>query len=57
MVIDCVVAPVDQTLPVVELDVRVILSPKHNVVAPLAEIVGLEGIGFTVTVIGAEATL
>jgi archaellum component FlaF (FlaF/FlaG flagellin family) len=46
-VIDCVVAPVDQTLPVAAEDVRVMLFPVQNVVGPL--MVGVTAAGFTVT--------
>jgi hypothetical protein len=49
-----VVAPVDQTLLVAELDVSVTLPPSQNVVGPPAEIVGAGGLLFTVTTVGAE---
>ncbi len=49
-VIDCVVAPVLQVLPVAEEDVNVTLPPVQNVVGPLAEMIGALGKGFTVTV-------
>ena len=52
--IDCVVAPFDQTFPLAEDDVNVTLPPWQNVVAPEAEIVGVAGSGFTVTVVAAE---
>jgi hypothetical protein len=51
---DCVVAPFDQKLLVAEEDVSVTEPPVQNVVGPLVVMVGTEGIGFTVTVIGAE---
>ena len=54
---DWVVAPVDHTLPVAELDVRVTLPPVQNVVDPLGVIVGVAGRGFTVTEAAAEAAL
>ncbi len=53
-VIDCVVAPVDQTFPVAADEINVTLPPWQNVVAPEAEIVGVAGNAFTVTVVGAE---
>ena len=52
--IDCVVAPFDQTLSVAEEDVNVTDPPSQNVVALLAVIVGVAGIGFTVTSVAAE---
>ena len=45
-VIDCVVAPVDQRLPVSADDVRVIVPPGQNEVGPLT--VGTAGAGFEV---------
>src|SRR5512140_3983213 len=51
-VIDCVVAPVDQRLPVSAEEVRVIVEPAQNEVGPL--IVGVAGVGFTVTRCAAE---
>ena len=48
-VIDCVVAPVDQTFPVADEDVKTTLPPEQNVVGPPAEIVGVAGVAFTVT--------
>jgi hypothetical protein len=55
-VIDCVVAPVDQTFPVADEDVSTTLPPAQKVKGPPAEIVGVAGIGFTVTVVPADAT-
>jgi hypothetical protein len=49
---DCVVAPVDQRLPVVDDDVRVIALPIQKELGPL--IVGVGGSGFTVTRKGAD---
>jgi hypothetical protein len=49
-VIDCVVAPVDHVFPVAEDDVKMTEPPAQNVVGPLAEIVGVAGVGFTVMV-------
>jgi hypothetical protein len=49
-VIDCVVAPFDQVLPVAAEDVKVTLPPAQKVVGPLAVMVGVDGIGETVTV-------
>jgi uncharacterized protein with GYD domain len=48
-VMDCVVSPVDQRLSVAEDEVKTTLPPAQNVVGPPAEIVGVEGVGFTVT--------
>jgi hypothetical protein len=56
-VIDCVVAPELQVLPVALLDVSTTLSPEQNVVGPLAVIVGVAGVGFTVTTTGAEVAV
>jgi hypothetical protein len=39
------------------LDVNVTLLPGQNVVGPPGVIVGVGGIGFTVTVVGVEAAL
>ena len=46
--IDWVVAPVDQTLPVADEEVKTTLPPAQNVVGPPAVIVGVAGIGLTV---------
>jgi hypothetical protein len=46
-VIDWVVAPVDQRLPVAEDDVSVIDAPGQNAAGPL--MVGVAGVGFAVT--------
>ena len=54
-VMDCVVAPFDQRFPVAEEEVSVTFPPLQKVVAPLAVMVGTVGIGFTVTLTGAEA--
>jgi hypothetical protein len=51
-VIDCVVAPVDQRLPVADEDVSVMLVPAQKELGPL--IVGVGGAGFTVTANGAD---
>ena len=56
--IDCVVSPPgDQTFPLAELEVSVTLSPAQNVVGPEAVIVGVAGVGFTVTVVAADGAL
>jgi len=55
-VIDCVVAPVDQTFPLADDEVNTTLPPAQKVNGPPAEMVGVAGIGFTVTVVPAEAT-
>jgi hypothetical protein len=53
-VIACVVAPFDQVFPVAELEVKVTEPPEQKVVGPPAEIVGVVGVGFTVTVVPVE---
>jgi hypothetical protein len=53
--IDCVVAPVDHTLPLAELDVSVTLSPAQNVVGPDALIVGVAGATLNITFVVAFA--
>ena len=50
-VIDCVVAPFDQTLFVATDEVKTTELPEQNVVAPPAVIVGVVGNGFTVTTV------
>ncbi len=52
--IDCVVSPVDQKLSVEDDEVKITESPAQKVVAPLIEIVGVAGVGFTVTVSAIE---
>jgi hypothetical protein len=54
-VIDCVVAPVDQVLPVADDDVSVIVVPAQNELGPL--IVGVGGAGFTVTTNAADVAV
>lgn len=51
-----VVSPLLQMFPNVALEVSVTLSPLQKVVLPLAAIVGIAGIGFTVTKNGAEGS-
>ena len=53
-VIACVVAPFDQVFPVAELEVKVTEPPEQKVVGPPAEIVGVVGVGLTVTTVEAE---
>jgi hypothetical protein len=53
-VIACVVAPFDQVFPVAELEVKVTDPPEQKVVGPPAEIVGVVGVGLTVTTVEAE---
>lgn len=53
-VIDCVVAPVDHALPVADDEVSVTEPPEQKVVGPPAEMVGVDGLGFIVTTVGAE---
>jgi hypothetical protein len=48
---DCVVAHVLHVFPVALDEVKVTLPPAQNVVGPLAEMVGVAGAGFTVTVV------
>lgn len=51
---DCVVAPVDQVLPVADELVKVTLPPAQNVVGPPGVIVGVAGGETTVTVVPAD---
>jgi hypothetical protein len=46
----CVVSPVDQRLSLAEDDVKITESPAQKVVGPSAEMVGVAGVGLTVTV-------
>ena len=50
-VIDCVVSPVDQTLFDADEEVKVTEPPAQNVVVLPAVIVGVAGVGLTVTAI------
>lgn len=52
---EVVAPPGDQVLPLLLLDVRVTLLPTQKLVGPLAVMVGTAGVGFTVTVTGADA--
>ena len=54
-VIDCVVAPVDQRLPVAEDEARVMVVPAQNDAGPL--MVGVAGAAFAVTAKAAEVAL
>jgi hypothetical protein len=54
-VIAWVVAPVDHVFPVADDDVKTTFPPVQNVIGPPAVIVGADGVGFTVTVIPADA--
>ncbi|HEX6639779.1 MAG TPA: hypothetical protein VF215_01635, partial [Thermoanaerobaculia bacterium] len=56
-VIDCVVAPFDQSHDAALLAVSVTLPPLQNDVGPSALIVGVAGAGFTVTVVGVDDAL
>ena len=47
----------DQVFPVAEDDVNVTLPPEQKVVGPPAEIVGIAGNGFTVTVVPTEVAV
>lgn len=51
IIIDCVVAPFDHTLPELADDVNVIDPPIQNVVDPLVEIVGVGDMAFTTTAV------
>lgn len=51
---DCEVAPLDQRLPVVDDDVKITLPPAQKLKGPLAVMLGVGGIGFTVTRVPAE---
>jgi hypothetical protein len=51
------VAPSYHWFPLALLDVNVTLPPVQNVVGPPALIVGVAGVGLTVTVVDAEAAL
>jgi hypothetical protein len=51
---DCVVAPVDQIFPEGLSDVNVALSPIHIPTLPFGVTVGVAGVGFTVTTMGAD---
>ena len=52
--IDCVVAPLDQVLSEAMDDVKVTDPPEQKVVGPPAEMVGVVGAAFTVTVSGLD---
>ena len=52
--IDCVVSPLDQVLPVAEDEVNVTEPPSQKVVGPPGVMVGVAGVGFTVTTVPAE---
>ena len=52
--IACVVAPLLQLFPLAPLEVNVTLSPAQKVVGPDAEMVGVGGVGLTVTTVGSE---
>ena len=51
---DCVVAPVDHRFPLADEEVNTTFPPAQNVVEPPAVIVGVAGIGFTVTFVPAD---
>ncbi len=52
-----VVAPVDHRYPELTLDVSVTLPPAQNDVKPEAVMVGVTGVGLTVTEVAREAVL
>jgi hypothetical protein len=52
---DCVVAPFDQRLPVAADEVSTTFPPAQNVVGPLGVMVGVAGVGLTVTACADEA--
>lgn len=47
--IDWVVSPVDQRIPVDTFEVRITLSPSQKIKFPVTEIIGMEGNGLTMT--------
>lgn len=51
---DCVVAPVDQVFPVEAEEVKTTEPPAQKEVGPPAVIVGVAGVGLTVTVVEAD---
>ena len=53
-VIEGVVSPVDQRLPVADDEVKVTLPPVQKVVGPPGVMVGVAGKGFTVTTVPAD---
>ena len=53
--IDCVVAPFDQTFPVAADEVNTTLPPWQKVVGPSAAIVGVLGNALTVTVVAEDS--
>jgi hypothetical protein len=53
-VIDCVAEPSDHVFPEEEEDVKVTDPPEQKVVGPPAEMVGVAGASFTVTVSGLD---
>ena len=55
--IDCVVAPFDQRYELPAEAVKVTDPPAQKVVGPPVVIVGVAGVGFTVTVVGADVAL
>jgi hypothetical protein len=54
MVVDVVKSPLLHTLPELALERRMTLPPEQNVVEPEVEIVGVGGVGLTVTTVGVE---
>ena len=54
--IDCVVAPVLQTLPVGASEVNTTLPPGQNCVGPEAVMVGAGGVGLIDTVVVADVS-
>jgi len=54
-VMDCVVAPFDHRFPVEADEVSTTLPPAQKLRGPPAEIVGVAGVGVTVTFVAAEA--
>ena len=52
-----VVSPVDHEFPTLEDEVNTTLSPAQNVVDPLVEIVGADGLGCTVTVVAVDVAV
>jgi hypothetical protein len=53
-VIACVELPSDHKFPFDSDDVNKTLSPAQKVIGPFAKIVGIAGVGLTITVVGNE---
>lgn len=51
---DCVLEPLDHTFPVVDDEVKMTLPPAQKLKGPLVVMLGVGGIGFTVTTVPVE---